>query len=45
MTEFCFLVKDEDILSKYSPGIKKIIDNLKENELKEYYEKYHIPLK
>ncbi len=45
ITEFCFLVKDEDILSKYSPGIKKIIDNLKENELKEYYEKYHIPLK
>ena len=45
ITEFCFLVKDEDILSRYSPGIKKIIDNLKENELKEYYEKYHIPLK
>ena len=42
--EFCFLIKDEDILSKYSPGIKKLIDSLKKNELKEYYEKYHIPL-
>ena len=44
MTEFCYLVKDEDVLSKYSPGIKKLIDRLKENELKEYFEKYHIPL-
>ena len=44
LTEFCFLVKDEDVLSKYSPGIKKLIDRLKENELKEYFEKYHIPL-
>ena len=42
--EFCFLIKDEDVLSKYSPGIKKLIDSLKKNELKEYYEKYHIPL-
>ncbi len=45
VAEFCFLVKDEDVLEKYSPGIKKLIDRLKENELKEYYEKYHIPLK
>ena len=44
MTEFCYLVQDEDVLSKYSPGIKKLIDRLKENELKEYFEKYHIPL-
>ena len=44
MTEFCYLVKDEDVLSKYSPGIKKLIDRLKENELKEYLEKYYIPL-
>ena len=44
LTEFCFLVKDEDVLSKYAPGIKKLIDRLKENELKEYFEKYHIPL-
>ena len=44
ISEFCFLVKDEDVLEKYSPGIKKVIDRLKENELKEYFEKYHIPL-
>ena len=44
VAEFCFLVKDEDVLKKYSPGIKKVIDRLKENELKEYFEKYHIPL-
>jgi len=44
ITEFCYLVKDEDVMSKYAPKIKKLIDRLKENELKEYYEKYHIPL-
>ena len=44
ISEFCYLVKDEDVLSKYSPGIKKLIDRLKENELKEYLEKYYIPL-
>ena len=44
VSEFCYLVKDEDVLSKYSPGIKKLIDRLKENELKEYLEKYYIPL-
>ena len=44
ITEFCYLVKEEDVLSKYAPGIKKLIDRLKENELKEYLEKYHIPL-
>ena len=44
ITEFCYLVKDEDVLSKYSPGIKKLIDRLYENELKEYLEKYFIPL-
>ncbi len=42
--EFCFLVKDEDILSKYAPKINQLIDNLKKNELKEFYEKYYIPL-
>ena len=44
ITEFCVLVKDEDVLSKYAPGIKKLIDRLNENELKEYLEKYFIPL-
>ena len=42
--EFCYLIKDEDVLSKYSPKINKLIVRLKENELKEYFEKYHIPL-
>ena len=42
--EFCYLIKDEDVLSKYSPKINKLIKRLKENELKEYFEKYHIPL-
>ena len=44
ITEFCCLVKDEDVMSKYAPGIKKLIDRLNENELKEYLEKYFIPL-
>ena len=44
ITEFCILVKDEDVLSKYAPKIKKLIDRLNENELKEYLEKYFIPL-
>ena len=42
--EFCYLIKDEDVLSKYAPKINKLIARLKENELKEYFEKYHIPL-
>ena len=44
VTEFCYLIKDEDVLSKYSPKINKLINRLKENELKEYFEKYHSPL-
>ena len=44
VTEFCYLIKDEDVLSKYAPKINKLISRLKENELKEYFEKYHIPL-
>ena len=44
IVEFCYLVKDEDILSKYAPKINQLIDNLKKNELKEFYEKYYIPL-
>ena len=44
ISEFVYLVKEEDFFSKYAPGIKKLIDRLKENELKEYLEKYHIPL-
>ena len=44
ITEFCVLVEGEDVLSKYAPKIKKLIDRLNENELKEYLEKYFIPL-
>ena len=44
INEFCMLVRDEDILEKYAPNIKKLIENLKKNELKEFYEKYFIPL-
>ena len=42
--EFCDLVKEEDIMWKYAPGIKKVVDSLVKNELKEFYEKYYFPL-
>ena len=42
--EFCDLVKEEDIMGKYAPGIKKVVDSLVKNELKEFYEKYYFPL-
>ena len=42
--EFCDLVKKEDIMGKYAPGIKKVVDSLVKNELKEFYEKYYFPL-
>ena len=42
--EFCDLVKEEDIMKKYAPGIKKVVDALVKNELKEFYEKYYFPL-
>jgi len=42
--EFCDLVKEEDIMEKYAPGIKKVVDALVKNELKEFYEKYYFPL-
>ena len=45
LEEFCFLVKDEDVMGKYSPGIKLLVGRLKENELKEFYDKYYIKLK
>ena len=43
--EFSDLVKEEDVMEKYSPGIKKLVDSLVKNELKEFYEKYYFPLK
>ena len=43
--EFAVLVKEEDIMEKYSPGIKKLVERLKKNELKEFYEKYYISFK
>ena len=42
--EFAVLVKEEDIMEKYSPGIKKLVERLKKNELKEFYEKYYIDI-
>ena len=39
--EFAILVKEEDIMGKYSPGIKNLVERLKNNELKEFYEKYY----
>ena len=39
--EFSILVKEEDIMAKYAPGIKKLVERLKQNELKEFYEKYY----
>ena len=42
--EFCDLVKEENIMKKYAPGIKKVVDDLVKNELKEFYEKYYFPL-
>ena len=41
---FCDLVKEEDIMGKYAPGIKKVVGSLVKNELKEFYEKYYFPL-
>ena len=43
--EFSDLVKEEDVMEKYAPGIKKLVDSLVKNELKEFYEKYYFPLK
>ena len=39
--EFAILVNDEDVMEKYSPGIKNLVERLKKNELKEFYEKYY----
>ena len=43
--EFAILVKEEDIMGKYSPGIKNLVDRLKNNEVKEFYEKYYFNIK
>ena len=43
--EFAILVKEEDIMGKYSPGIKNLVERLKNNELKEFYEKYYFNIK
>ena len=43
--EFCALVKEEDIMEKYAPNLKKLVERLKKNELKEFYEKYYFPIK
>ena len=40
----CYLVafKDEDIMTPVAPNLKKLKDYLKENELKEFFEKYFL---
>lgn len=43
VVDLCSIVKDEDVLSKNAPGLNKLIENLKQNELKGYYEKYFHP--
>ena len=43
--EFAILVNDEDVLGKYAPCIKNLIERLKQNELKEFYDKYYFNIK
>ena len=43
--EFCFLVKDENVMAIYAPGIKQLVERLKSNELKEFYDKYYINIR
>ena len=42
--EFSNLVKDEDLMEKYSASLKTLIVRLKKNELREFYEKYYFPI-
>ena len=42
--EFADFTKDENIMEKYSPGINNLVERLKKNELKEFYEKYYIDI-
>ena len=39
--EFAMLIKEEDVMEKYSPEIKNLVERLKKNELNEFYEKYN----
>ena len=41
--EFCVLAKDEDLMGKHAPNVKSLVERLKKNELKEFYEKYYFP--
>ena len=40
--EFADFTKDVNIMEKSSPEINKLVERLKKNELKEFYEKYYI---
>ena len=40
--EFCVLAKDEDLMGKYAPNIKTLVERLKKDELKEFYDNYYI---
>ena len=42
--EFADFVKDENVMEKYSPGINNLVERLKKNELKEFYEKYYFDI-
>ena len=42
--EFADFTKDENIMEKYSPEINNLVERLKKNELKEFYEKYYIDI-
>lgn len=42
MVMFTSLIK-EDIMSTCAPNLKKLVERLKQKELKEFYEKYFIP--
>ena len=43
--EFAILVREEDVMGKYAPGIKNLVERLKNNELKEFYEKHYFNIK
>ena len=42
MMGFVAVVK-EDIMSTCAPNLKKLVERLKQKELKEFYEKYLLP--
>ena len=39
---YLVVFEGEDLMTPVAPNLKKLMDNLKENELKEFFEKYFI---